>query len=99
MHITLAEAKAHTSTAPRGTAFLPDPGRVGSSIGFEKGVTEWRRFLKPGDLLVASEITWLTDARPAEIQKHWDDEYPEINLYETYKTHFWYGVYLGRALK
>lgn len=26
-------------------------------IGFEKGITEWRRFLKAGGLLVASEIT------------------------------------------
>ncbi len=50
------------------------------NIGFEKGVTEWRRFLKAGGLLVASEITWLTDSRPEEIQKHWDSEYPEIDV-------------------
>lgn len=50
------------------------------NIGFERGVTEWGRFLKPGGLLVASEITWLTDSRPAEIQKHWDSEYAEIDV-------------------
>ncbi len=50
------------------------------NIGFEKGLTEWRRFLKPGGVLVVSEVTWLTDSRPAELQKHWDSEYPEINL-------------------
>ena len=50
------------------------------NIGFEKGVAEWRRFLKSGGLLVASEITWLTDTRPAELQKHWDSEYPEIDV-------------------
>lgn len=50
------------------------------NIGFENGVTAWRRFLKPGGLLVVSEITWLTETRPAELQKHWDREYPEINL-------------------
>jgi len=50
------------------------------NIGFEKGVTEWRRFLKAGGLLVASEITWLTDCRPEELQKHWDNEYPEIDV-------------------
>ncbi len=49
------------------------------NIGFEKGVAEWRRFLKPGGLLVASEITWLTDSRPADLQAHWDAEYPEID--------------------
>jgi SAM-dependent methyltransferase len=49
------------------------------NIGFEKGVSDWRRFLKTGGLLVASEITWITDSRPSEIQKHWDAEYPEID--------------------
>jgi SAM-dependent methyltransferase len=50
------------------------------NIGFEKGVAGWRRFLKAGGLLVASEITWLTDSRPAEIQNHWDSEYAEIDV-------------------
>lgn len=50
------------------------------NIGFEKGVTDWRRFLKTDGLLVASEITWLTDSRPTEIQEHWDREYPEIDV-------------------
>jgi SAM-dependent methyltransferase len=50
------------------------------NIGFEKGVADWRRYLKAGGLLVASEITWLTDSRPAELQNHWDSEYPEINV-------------------
>jgi SAM-dependent methyltransferase len=50
------------------------------NIGFEKGVAEWRRFLKAGGLLVASEITWLTDSRPSELQKYWDSEYPEIDV-------------------
>jgi ubiquinone/menaquinone biosynthesis C-methylase UbiE len=50
------------------------------NIGFEKGVAEWRRFLKAGGLLVASEITWLTDSRPEELQKHWDSQYPEIDV-------------------
>ena len=50
------------------------------NIGFEKGVAEWGRYLKAGGLLVASEITWITDSRPPEIQNHWDSEYPEIDL-------------------
>jgi ubiquinone/menaquinone biosynthesis C-methylase UbiE len=50
------------------------------NIGFEKGVADWRRYLKTGGLLVASEITWLTDFRPPELQNYWDGEYPEINL-------------------
>lgn len=50
------------------------------NIGFEKGVAEWRRFLKAGGLLVASEITWVTGSRPAALQKHWDNEYLEIDV-------------------
>jgi ubiquinone/menaquinone biosynthesis C-methylase UbiE len=50
------------------------------NIGFEKGVVDWRRYLKAGGLLVASEITWITDSRPPELQNHWDTEYPEIDV-------------------
>lgn len=49
------------------------------NIGFEKGVKDWKRFLKPGGLLVVSEITWITDTRPPELEKHWVNEYPEID--------------------
>ena len=49
------------------------------NIGFERGVKEWYRYLKAGGLLVASEITWTTESRPAELQKHWEGEYPEID--------------------
>lgn len=50
------------------------------NIGFEKGVTDWRRYLKPGGLLIASEISWLTNTRPAELEAHWLNEYPEIDV-------------------
>ena len=49
------------------------------NIGFEKGINDWRRFLKPGGVLVISEITWITSDRPFEIQKYWQAEYPEID--------------------
>jgi SAM-dependent methyltransferase len=50
------------------------------NIGFENGVRQWRHFLKPGGLLVVSEITWITETRPAELQRHWESEYPEVDL-------------------
>jgi precorrin-6B methylase 2 len=49
------------------------------NIGFETGIRDWRRFLKPGGCLVVSEITWLTDQRPGALQRHWDTEYPEVD--------------------
>jgi ubiquinone/menaquinone biosynthesis C-methylase UbiE len=50
------------------------------NIGFQKGVADWKRYLKPGGLLIASEISWITHSRPAEIQNHWASEYPEIDM-------------------
>ena len=49
------------------------------NIGFEKGVADWKRYLKPSGMLIASEITWLTSSRPSELQDHWNNEYPEID--------------------
>lgn len=48
------------------------------NMGFERGVQSWRRFLKPGGVLVASELTWTTHTRPPELQAHWEREYPEV---------------------
>lgn len=50
------------------------------NMGFEAGIAAWRRFLKPGGKLIVSEITWLCAERPAEIQTHWQTEYPEIDV-------------------
>ena len=47
------------------------------NIGFEKGVQQWRRFLKPDGVLVAPEITWTTAARPDDIEAYWQANYPE----------------------
>ena len=47
-------------------------------MGFENGVRQWRRFLKDGGILAVSELTWLTDRRPAELQAHWSAQYAEV---------------------
>jgi len=49
------------------------------NMGFKRGVNDWKRFLKPGGVLVVSEITWTGSDRPPEIQKFWEAEYPEID--------------------
>jgi len=48
------------------------------NIGFARGVEAWRRFLRPGGLLVVSEITWLRPDPPGVLRRHWESEYPEI---------------------
>lgn len=49
------------------------------NMGFERGLREWRRFLKPQGILVVSEITWLSASRPQEIDTYWRGEYSEID--------------------
>ncbi|MBN1847954.1 MAG: class I SAM-dependent methyltransferase [Deltaproteobacteria bacterium] len=50
------------------------------NIGFERGMNEWRRFLKPGAFIAVSEASWFTEERPLEIDKFWKDEYPGIDI-------------------
>lgn len=47
-------------------------------MGFENGVNAWKRFLKPGGLLIVSEITWTGNDRPNELEDYWQAQYPEI---------------------
>ena len=49
------------------------------NMGFAAGVEAWRPYLKPNGIFAVSELTWLTDQRPAELQTHWDSEYPEVD--------------------
>ena len=49
------------------------------NIGFERGLREWRRFLKKGGYIAVSEVSWFTNERPQEIADFWMDAYPEID--------------------
>ncbi len=49
------------------------------NIGFERGVNEWRKFLKKGGYIAVSEASWFTEKRPVEINTFWQDAYPEID--------------------
>jgi SAM-dependent methyltransferase len=53
------------------------------NIGFAEGIEAWRRFLKPDGILAVSELTWLTEVRPAELERHWNREYPEVDTAST----------------
>ena len=48
-------------------------------IGYEKGLNEWRKFLKQGGYIAITEASWFTDKRPKEIEDFWMDAYPEID--------------------
>jgi SAM-dependent methyltransferase len=47
-------------------------------IGFERGLTEWRRLIKPHGFLVVHEMTWLRPEPPQEISDYWKELYPGI---------------------
>jgi len=49
------------------------------NMGFESGLKKWREYLKVGGYLAVSEITWITQSRPNEIEEFWKAEYPEID--------------------
>ncbi|MGV7225110.1 MAG: class I SAM-dependent methyltransferase [Nitrospinales bacterium] len=49
------------------------------NIGFERGLNEWRKFLKTGGYIAVSEASWFSEERPAEIDEFWMDAYPEID--------------------
>lgn len=49
------------------------------NIGFEAGVKAWKKYLRTGGYLCVSEITWITDSRPGELEEFWKHEYPEVD--------------------
>lgn len=47
-------------------------------IGFERGLKDWRRFIKHKGFLVVHEMTWLQPDAPQEILDYWRKTYPGI---------------------
>lgn len=49
------------------------------NIGFERGLNEWRNYLKTGGYVAVTESSWFTEERPTEIHDFWMEAYPEID--------------------
>jgi len=52
------------------------------NIGFNSGINYFKKFIKPNGYMVLTEISWLTNERPEEIQSYWDSNYSEIDTVE-----------------
>ena len=50
-------------------------------IGFKRGLTNWRRLLKPKGYMVVSDITWIGNPS-SESRKFWNDIYSEVDTIE-----------------
>jgi len=47
-------------------------------IGFENGLKQWKKYIKPNGFLAVHEMTWLKDNPPKELNDWWQKVYPEI---------------------
>ncbi|MFM7118964.1 MAG: class I SAM-dependent methyltransferase [Gammaproteobacteria bacterium] len=64
--------------APESLDLLWSEGAI-YNIGFAAGLAYWRQFLRPGGTLAISDLTWLTQERPAELDAYWRSQYPEVD--------------------
>lgn len=51
-------------------------------IGFEKGLLEFKRLLKPGGFIAVTEISWLVNNPSRDSFEFWIKNYPGINTIE-----------------
>jgi serine/threonine-protein kinase HipA len=54
--------------------------------GFGEGLALWRPLLVPGGLLVASEMTWLTDDPPGAVAEYFKQAYPAMTTIDGNRT-------------
>ena len=48
-------------------------------IGFERGLNEWKKYIKKDGYIAVTEASWFTEERPVEIQNYWNIHYPAIS--------------------
>jgi ubiquinone/menaquinone biosynthesis C-methylase UbiE len=49
------------------------------NIGYKRGLNEWKKFLKTGGYIAVTEVSWLKEKQPDEINSFWMEAYPEID--------------------
>lgn len=51
-------------------------------IGFERGLREWRKLLKPGGFIAVTEASWLKPNPPEAAHRFWSEAYPDMATVE-----------------
>lgn len=54
-------------------------------IGFEEGLTLWKKHLKTNGYIAVTELSWLRDDPPKEVSKFWNEGYPAMKSIEQNK--------------
>ncbi len=47
-------------------------------MGVERGITAWKKFIRPGGYLAFTEAVWFTVTPSAEVKEFWQEIYPDI---------------------
>jgi SAM-dependent methyltransferase len=47
-------------------------------IGFDRGLEEWRRLIRPAGFLVVHDLAWLRPDPPDELRAFWSEAYPPM---------------------
>jgi ubiquinone/menaquinone biosynthesis C-methylase UbiE len=47
-------------------------------MGFENGLSNWKKFLKPSGYIAVTEISWIKENPPQELFNFWNNAYPAI---------------------
>jgi ubiquinone/menaquinone biosynthesis C-methylase UbiE len=51
-------------------------------MGFKDGLSYWKQFLKPNGYIAVTEVTWLKDDPPPELNRFWQEGYPNMQTIE-----------------
>lgn len=49
------------------------------NIGFERGLNEWKPYLKRGGYIAVTDISWFSDNQPTEIKEYAQEVFPEMD--------------------
>jgi len=52
------------------------------NIGFPNALKSWRTAVKTGGFVVVSELSWLQDEAHIDVQKFWQNEYPDMRTFD-----------------
>jgi ubiquinone/menaquinone biosynthesis C-methylase UbiE len=74
---TLQGSMFDLTLQPRGFDLIWAEGAI-YIIGFEKGLREWSKFLKPNGYVAVSHISWLSTDISDEPRRFWAENYPAI---------------------